>query len=275
MIEGVRRPAREKHDLPPQRPRPPGGAAAQRPGQDRPKLIVFESVYSMDGDVAPIAAICDLAERYGAMTYLDEVHAVGMYGPRGGGIAERDGVMAPHRRDRGHARQGLRRARRLHRRRRAAVVDAVRSYAPGFIFTTALPPAVAARRAASIRHLKASAPSASATAAQVATVQGGARRRRPAGDAVADPYRAGPWSATPSSARRPATAARPSTASISSRSTTRPCRAAPSGCGMARPLDLFTPTATMFEEGAVTISPQPPVETWTAPSLPFSENSMS
>ena len=91
MIEGVRRSGCEKADLPPQRSRPSGGAAARR-RPARPKLIVFESVYSMDGDIAPIAAICDLAERYGAMTYLDEVHAVGMYGPRGGGIAERDGV---------------------------------------------------------------------------------------------------------------------------------------------------------------------------------------
>lgn len=139
-------------------------------GPDVPKLVAFESVYSMDGDIAPIADILDICDKHGAMSYIDEVHAVGLYGPRGGGVAEREGLM-----DRITVIEGtLGKAYGVmggYIAASTALCDFIRSFASGFIFTTALPPALAAGATASIRHLKTSELERARQRDRVATVR--------------------------------------------------------------------------------------------------------
>jgi 5-aminolevulinate synthase len=137
---------------------------------DVPKLVAFESVYSMDGDVAPIGAVCDLADKYNALTYCDEVHAVGMYGARGGGISERDAVA-----DRVTIIEGtLGKAFGVMGGYIAAdqnIIDVIRSYAPGFIFTTSLSPVLVAGVLAAVRHLKSSSEERDAQQANAAMLK--------------------------------------------------------------------------------------------------------
>ncbi|HLW58901.1 MAG TPA: 5-aminolevulinate synthase [bacterium] len=176
MIEGIRHGAAEKrifkHNDPEDLDRLLGST-----GPARAKLVCFESVYSMDGDIAPIREICAVAERHGAMTYLDEVHAVGLYGPHGAGVAERDDVQHRITVIQGTLAKGFGVA-GGYIAGPAGLVDCVRSIAPGFIFTTAIPPVIAAGALASVRHLRRSHVERERHQARVAWLKGLLRRAR-------------------------------------------------------------------------------------------------
>ena len=233
MIEGVRRSGCEKqvwrHNDVADLERLAGRSAARR----APKLIVFESLYSMDGDIAPVREIVELAERHNALTYIDEVHAVGMYGPRGGGICEREGLMDRIDVIEGTLAKGFG-ALGGYIAADAAIVDAVRSYAPQFIFTTTLPPMVTASACAAIRHLKTSDAERERHQYMAALTK---HALRAAGLPVLDnpshivPLMVGDAELLQGGERPAACVGTPST---SSRSTIRRSRSEPSGCASRR-----------------------------------------
>ena len=194
MIEGIRHSRAEKRMWKHNDPKDLDRVLSEY-GPDRPKVVAFESVYSMDGDIAPMAEIVAVAEKHNAITYLDEVHAVGLYGPRGGGIAEREGLM-----DRITIIEGtLAKAFGViggYITGSAALCDFIRSFASGFIFTTALPPSVAAGARASIMHLKQSG-------LERAMHQDRVRRVRAGLDRIGIPYMSNPSHIVPVMVRDP------------------------------------------------------------------------